>query len=125
MVPLKVRNINTCMRPLCDKCEVNPRAINYYLGDKIYYRKLCDACSRKKRNQKAHKDPLWKISGYKMKRSCEKCGFKAARPKQLTVYYLDNNKSNISYNNLKTVCLNCNYELSVTGWRIGDLQADL
>ena len=34
-------------------------------------------------------------------------------------------KAVVNQNNLKTVCLNCNYELSVTGWRIGDLQADL
>ena len=43
---------------------------------------------------------------------------------QLVVFYIDSNRQNISVSNLKTVCLNCNFELSKTGWVQGDLLED-
>ena len=39
-------NIGT--RPLCVKCKAKPRAYGYKKNNKIYWRRLCDTCNRKK-----------------------------------------------------------------------------
>ena len=43
-------NIGT--RPLCTQCKAKPRAYGYRKGTKIYWRKLCDTCNRKKKKLK-------------------------------------------------------------------------
>lgn len=112
------------MRPLCSECKILPCAINYQRKGITYYRKRCEACSRKARKEKIHKEPRWALAGYKPKSLCEKCGFKPTLKGQLAVFHIDGDMQNISARNLKTVCLNCNFELSVNGWVHGDLQED-
>jgi hypothetical protein len=124
---LKGSPINTSMeyRPICGICGRKPAAINYKMHGKIYFRKRCDSCIRKKRNLPAPK-PRWLLEGYKKKPHCEKCGFKARYKDQLFVYYVDGNLNNNSVLNLKTVCANCQYEIAREGlgWRQGDLVPD-
>ena len=108
-------------RPICDTCGERPKAVNYYKGKKVYYRRKCEQCL------KSHKPvkPLWVDAGYKVKRVCEACGFKPVVRKQVTVFYIDGNLNNVDVKNLKTVCLNCNAELVKTGWKRGDLTPDV
>jgi hypothetical protein len=112
------------MRPLCYICNITPVAVNYHREDKIYYRKLCDKCGRKKKKVSLHKSSRWELAGYKKKKTCEHCDIKPPMLEQLVVFYIDSNRQNISVSNLKTVCLNCNFELSKTGWVQGDLLED-
>ena len=95
------------IRPLCVNCKSKPRAYAYKKGSKIYWRKLCDTCNRKKSK-------------------CELCGFKAQNRLQLDVFFVDGNMRNTNNVNLKTVCANCQRLTSVKrlGWKIGDLVAD-
>ena len=44
--------MNAELRPLCVQCKTNPRAMGYRKGTKIYWRRHCDACLRKKKNLK-------------------------------------------------------------------------
>jgi len=84
------------MRELCDRCNTNPKAINYKKDGKIFYRRLCDACIIEK---KKVVKPQWQQEGYKKKFKCESCGFVAKMPEQLDV---------IDYiNAYRTICLNC------------------
>ncbi|MGY8868541.1 MAG: HNH endonuclease [Methylophagaceae bacterium] len=55
---------------------------------------------------------------------CEYCDIKLPMIEQLVVFHVDSNRQNINVSNLKTVCLNCNFELSKTGWVQGDLLED-
>ena len=118
-------NGNGSTRPLCQECKSKPAAYNYRRGDKIYYRKKCDACIRRSATSTIT-TPAWQRSGYAKKKSCEMCGFSARHPHQLDVYYVDGNMTNNNNNNLKTVCANCNRLLHVKkqGWRQGDLVSD-
>jgi len=113
------------MRPVCNICNFNPAAVNYKRNDKTYYRKQCDNCSKKIKKEQPHKTPRWYLAGYRKKSNCERCDFKPAMLEQLTVFQIDRNSQHVNAKNLKTVCLNCNYELSVTGWQHGDLLEDL
>jgi len=118
--------MNNAVRPLCAECKSKPRAYAYRKGLKIYWRRLCDTCNRKKNNKKVGGITALQRSGYKKKRKCELCGFKAQNPAQLDVFFVDGNLRNTVITNLKTVCANCQ-RLSGTkrlGWRIGDLEAD-
>ena len=65
-------------------------------------------------------------SGYKKRKNCELCGFKAQHTIQLNVFFVDGNLRNVKDTNLKTVCANCQRLGSVRklGWRVGDLVAD-
>ena len=112
------------MRPLCNQCKTNLKAVNYHLNGKVYYRKLCEACRRKKINKKPATTPRWYLAGYRLKKLCEKCGFDPTTQGQLVVFHIDKNQESVNIKNLKTVCLNCNYELSITGWLHGDLLED-
>ena len=85
----------------------------------VYYRKKCDACHTAIRST-----PKWKSAGYKKTKSCEKCGFVPSISQQLVVFYIDGIMNNIGHNNLKTLCLNCNVDAIVTGWKSGDLLID-
>jgi hypothetical protein len=104
------------MIELCERCGINPKAINYKKGDRTFYRSLCDACIiEKKKNVK----PLWQQEGYKKKFKCESCGFVAKFPEQLDV---------VDYiNAYRTICLNCKVsfdkEKKITILK-GDLRSD-
>jgi len=114
------------IRPLCVNCKSKPRAYAYKKGNKIYWRKLCDACNRKKSKKKIGGITALQRSGYRKKSKCELCGFKAQTQLQLDVLFVDGNLRNTSSTNLKTVCANCQRLSSVKrlGWKIGDLVAD-
>jgi hypothetical protein len=112
-------------RKLCQICGKKPVAVNYRMHGKTYYRSKCDTCCRKKRNLPVPK-PKWMLEGYKKKTQCEKCGFKAKYKEQLFVYHIDGDLNNVKQQNLKTICANCQYEISREGlgWRQGDLVPD-
>ena len=114
------------IRPLCVTCKSKPRAYAYKKGNKIYWRKLCDACNRKKSKKKIGGITALQRSGYRKKSKCELCGFKAQTQLQLDVLFIDGNLRNTNNTNLKTVCANCQRLSSVKrlGWKIGDLVAD-
>ena len=114
------------IRPLCVNCKSKPRAYAYKKGNKIYWRKLCDACNRKKSKKKIGGVTALQRSGYRKKSKCELCGFKARNQLQLDVLFVDGNLRNTNNINLKTVCANCQRLSSVKrlGWKIGDLVAD-
>jgi hypothetical protein len=113
-------------RPLCTKCLKKPAAYNYRKGTKVYYRKLCNSCIGKSQG-KARKQTAWESAGYKKKPQCEACGFRAKFQQQLTVWFVDRNLNNTNWRNLKTVCLNCQIELTALGigWKQGGLTPDL
>ena len=104
--------INTCMndREICPVCEERPVAINCRKGNKTYYRKVCDSCSRKKKKLKPAA-PQWYRMGYRKKDRCEKCNFKSKSSKQMFVFHVDGNLSSIDSFNLKTICSNCKIEI--------------
>jgi hypothetical protein len=113
------------MRPLCEVCKKNLSAVNGYHNNKIYYRKRCNACIRKKKKLKPQ-SPRWQLNGYKKKAACDRCGFKARHPSQLLVYHVDGNLNSTELRNLKTICLNCIVEISRLDlpWKPGDLSPD-
>lgn len=101
---------------LCEKCNKNPKAINYKKDDRTFYRRLCDACIIEK---KKNKKPQWQQDGYKKKFKCESCGFTAEHATQLTV--IETQK------NYKTICLNCEALFKIENkirFRKGDLKSD-
>jgi hypothetical protein len=110
------------MRKLCKQCGQRPRAINYYKEGKTFYRSKCDHCARG--NQKER--PLWALSGYQKKNSCDRCGFKSPHTESFNVFHVDGDLTNCRYANLKTVCANCQRVLHKEGvrWRQGDLTPD-
>ena len=118
--------MNIGVRPLCTQCRMKPRAYGYRKANKIYWRRLCDSCNRKKNQKKIGGVTALQRSGYKKKTKCELCGFKAQDKIQLDVLFVDGNLRNTNSNNLKTVCANCQRLGSVRrlGWRVGDLIAD-
>jgi hypothetical protein len=111
------------MRPLCI-CGLRPAAINYKKGNKVFYRKKCETCSR--HGGKAHGIPKWTLAGYEKKPFCEKCGFKSKHKEQFNVYHIDGNLNNTRHSNLKTICANCQRIMQKQGthWRQGDLVPD-
>ena len=114
------------VRPMCMECKAKPRAYAFKKKDRIYWRRLCDTCNRKKsQNRIGGITPLQR-SGYKKRRKCELCGFKAQDQSQLDVFFVDGNLRNVNETNLKTVCANCQRLGGVRrlGWRVGDLIAD-
>jgi hypothetical protein len=108
------------------ECKAKPRAYAYQKAGKIYWRRLCDTCNRKKAKKKVGGVTYLERSGYKKLKKCELCGFKAHNSLQLDVLFVDGNLRNTTDTNLKTVCANCQRLSSVRrlGWRIGDLIAD-
>ena len=68
---------------------------------------------------------LLKKSGYKKKTVCDRCGFKSKTPKQIEIYYRDNNKLNVSLSNIRSFCINCVIEITENpNIKIQDLLAD-
>lgn len=110
------------MRKLCTECLLRPVAINYRKEGKIFYRTKCDHCARGYNQQR----PLWQLHGYKKKTLCDKCGFQSKHQEQFNVYHLDGDLKNCKYNNLKTICANCQRILQKEGsqWKQGDLVPD-
>lgn len=110
------------MRNLCKECGKRPVAINYRKGDRVFYRSKCDHCARNSKKEK----PMWASSGYRKKSTCDRCGFSSSFPIQFDVYHLDGNLANCKFNNLKTVCANCQrllYSIKLP-WKHGDLKSD-
>ena len=122
---IKVRDHKYSMRPTCKACNQRPVAVNYRREDAVYYRKTCDNCIRRGRQEKA---PVarWQSAGYKKKTACDRCGFRSRYASQLLVYHVDGRLTNTELSNLRTVCLNCVEEVRRLDvpWRPGDLQAD-
>ena len=118
--------MNKSLRPLCTECRSRPRAYAYKKHNKIYWRRLCDSCIRKKSKKRIGVVTALQRSGYKKLNRCELCGFKAQDQAQLDVYFIDGNLRNTATSNLKTVCANCQRLQGVRrlGWRVGDLVAD-
>ena len=118
--------MNDNLRPLCEQCKSKPKAYAYRRYGKVYWRRLCDSCNRKKAGKRIGGITALQRSGYKKGRKCELCGFRATESTQLDVLFIDGNLRNTNASNLKTVCANCQ-RLSGTrrlGWRMGDLVAD-
>jgi len=115
------------IRPLCTQCKSKPRSYGYKKGTKIYWRKLCDTCNRKKKKLKVGGVTALQRSGYHKNSKCELCGFKAQDQLQLDVLFIDGNKNNVNATNLKTVCANCQRLASVKHlrWKVGDLEVDV
>ena len=116
------KGVNICMRPLC-KCGLRPCAVNYKKGNKVYYRSLCESCNK---HGVEATIPRWYRAGYRIKKQCDKCGFKSKHKEVFRVFHIDGNLNNCRITNLKCVCANCITVLSKEGitWKQGDLVAD-
>lgn len=121
--------INERERGLCPECGIDPVSINYYRTDmdgneKVYYKKKCATCIRKDKKKKYPKPSV--VANYRKKPHCEKCGFHPKFEAQLVIHHIDLDQTNYAWNNLKTVCLNCEYELVIgkVKWSQGDLVPD-
>jgi len=70
--------------------------------------------------------PRWKSTGYQKKNKCDRCGFRARFSAQISVYHVDGRLDNVDVKNLRSVCKNCEVELSRSDlpWRLGDLEPD-
>jgi len=85
---------------------------------------MCNVCSK---HGAAAGVPRWYRSGYRMKNSCDKCGFKSPHKEVFAVFHVDGDLNNCRSTNLKTVCSNCARVLHKENvrWRQGDLVPDL
>jgi len=110
-------------RKLCPICKKNPQAINYYRGDKVYFRSACTPCINQKRKP-IIQVPGWVKSGYKKHEKCDRCSFKFKLNDQSKVFYVDGNTNNNHWANLRTICLNCTSEVAKTSWRPSPIQPD-
>jgi len=113
------------LRPICNNCNKNYKAINYIRNGVTHYRSSCDECGRKKKKLKPRKS-LWIKSGYKKKTHCDLCGFHGVLPSQILVFHIDGDLENINPSNLRSICLNCVEVVKKNhiNWRKGDLQVD-
>jgi len=102
-------------------CGLRPAAVNYHKNGRTYYRRKCETCLGGKGTAR------WLRAGYKVKLSCDKCGFKSQHKEVFAVFHVDGNLDNCHHANLKTVCANCQRVLHKEGvrWRQGDLVPDL
>jgi len=121
----KKGQLNMIMRPLCSNCKQRPKAVNYHKNGKVFYRKQCEICVKNK--GKILGLPRWQMAGYVKKTECDKCSYKSKHPQQFNVYHMDGNLNNCRYNNLKTICANCQRMLQIQGfkWTQGDLLPDV
>jgi len=113
------------IRPICNTCGKNHRAVNYIREGKTHYRSMCDECGRKK-NKLKPRTARWKNAGYKKKTACDLCGFKSLFTSQITVFHIDGDLDNCKMTNLRSICLNCVEVVKkkdVT-WKRGDLEVD-
>lgn len=111
------------VRKLCRSCMKRPVAVNYHKDGVIHYRSQCDHCA----NVAKDGVPRWKKSGYKKKLKCDRCGYSSKYSQQFDVYHIDGNLNNCRYDNLKSICANCQRLLHTLHlpWRQGDLTPDL
>ena len=111
------------MRPLCS-CGYRPAAVNYRKNGHTYYRSMCNVCKKGVPDAGVAR---WHRSGYRMKNTCDKCGFKSLHKEVFAVFHVDGNLDNCRPVNLKTVCANCQRVLHKEGqkWKQGDLVPDL
>lgn len=109
-------------RPLCNACNKNYSAANYWRNGIRHYRSRCENCIRKNRGIKVA-EPRWKLSGYKKKLVCDLCSFRAKYTNQITVHHIDGNLNNSELINLRSICLNCVEVVKRTNttWKIGDV----
>lgn len=112
-------------RPFCPKCNKHRCSINYWKGDIPHFRNICNDCGKKTARSKT-KIANWEKAGYKKKNKCDLCGFVPIYPSQITVFYIDGNLNNASFNNLRSICLNCIevVKKKEVNWKRGDLQVD-
>jgi RNase P subunit RPR2 len=110
------------MRPLC-VCGYRLAAINYVKNGRTYYRSKCESCLK---GGTGAYIPKWYKDGYRIKTTCDKCGFKSKHIEQFNVYHLDGNLNNSRPSNLKTICANCSRVLHKEGfqWKRGGLLPD-
>jgi len=111
------------MRKLCKTCRQRPVAINYYKKGVPHYRSQCDHCARVSKEG----IPRWVKAGYRKKLKCDKCGYSSKHSEQFNVFHVDGNLNNCRYDNLKSVCANCQRLLfsQKALWKQGDLTPDL
>jgi hypothetical protein len=112
-------------RPLCLNCKQRFRAVNCHRNGKIYYRKMCENCLKRRKKIKPTV-PKWTETGYQKKPACDRCGFRSKYAAQLLVYHIDGNMNNAAPKNLRTICQNCVIEVTKLDlpWRAGDLEPD-
>lgn len=112
-------------RPICRTCNKNHCAINYKRKGITYYRTLCISCGRTKPKKRV-KLCNWEKAGYKKKTACDLCGFRSVFQSQITVFHIDGNLNNSSFNNLRSICLNCVevVKRNEVTWKRGHLQVD-
>jgi len=116
--------LNTHMsRPMCVICAVRPATVNYRRNNSVYYRKYCASCINKSRRI-TQSVPLWQRSGYKKSHKCDRCNFRFKLPQQAVIYHIDHDMNNVNWNNLRTVCLNCQQEVMIKRWIPGNLPPD-
>ena len=112
-------------RPICPECKKYPLTVNYYRKGKPHYRSLCSNCNSAKKKSKELTSQLLLKSGYTKKKVCDRCGFISKHSSQTKLIYLDNDKMNVSRENLRTFCLNCIAEIgSAPQNKKNDLIAD-
>ena len=111
------------MRPLCI-CGFRPAAVNYKKNGRTFYRKKCEKCLHSSTTKIGISK--YKIIGYEKKKFCEKCGFKSPYDEIFNIFHVDGNLKNLRFNNLKTICANCQRVLHINGvkWKQGDLLPD-
>lgn len=51
-------------------------------------------------------------SGYQKRNICDRCGFNARHPSQVSIVFLDGNRLNVGRQNLRTYCANCVAEIA-------------
>lgn len=113
------------MRKLCPTCKQSPVAINCYKNNKTYYRSQCDKCIRAGKKLPTQKRK-WSKAGYKKKKICDRCGFRAKYSSQISVYHINSDLNDVSFYNLRSICLNCAEEIYKSGstWTSEDLLPD-
>jgi hypothetical protein len=117
------KGLNLNMRKLCKTCDKRPVAVNYYKDGVAHYRKQCDHCSRARKEG----TPSWYKAGYRKKSKCDRCAYTSKYAQQFNVFHIDGNLNNCRYDNLKSICANCQRLLHSLNlpWRQGDLTPDL
>ena len=119
-----INNHMKVFRPICKICNKNACAVNYIKKGVHHYRSHCDGCGKEKTRKKPV--ALWQQAGYKKDTTCFLCGFKSLYPTQMTVFHIDGKLTNVSFFNLRTICLNCVEVIKrkEPKWKKGDLTVD-
>ena len=99
--------------------------MNYLRAGVTHYRSRCENCIRRERKLPRRR-PRWQAAGYVKSKTCDRCGFRARYSAQLLVYHVDGRLDRVEVKNLKTICKNCEVEISRSdlAWSPGDLEPD-